>query len=235
MSAPKTSFTNHLSSLSTSLPLVWADCCGLCPTDEPLYSGVSWELRLPLPPDHCWPDPHFPHWDYSHSSFLACASLSSKMSRSLTATTTTNKATLLRRYPYFLKHSTNKRSRFVFSEHAAIDDNLDDLHWCSTVESLQNLLCHLHDGIVRLQICSFQWESERGNKATQPANHTASVLFYFPDGFRGLTPEYPLLPSLSTCSRLPLLATGSAGWQLSISGSLNRILLGQLLISTSNL
>lgn len=32
----------------------------------------------------------------------------------------------------------------------------------------------------------------------------ASVLFYFPDGFGGLAPENPLLPSLPMCTRVSL-------------------------------
>lgn len=52
-----------------------------------------------------------------------------------------------------------------------------------------------------------------GTKPRRLLTTFASVLFYFTDGFVGLTPENPLLPSLLTCSRLPLwgvLAENSA-------------------------
>lgn len=58
------------------------------------------------------------------------------------------------------------------------------------------------------------------NKGTQPVDHAAFVLFYCPDGFGGLTPENPLLPSLAVCSRLLLLllavrrSTHTAGSQV---------------------
>lgn len=110
----------------------------------------------------------------------------------------TKKAALLHRYHRLLKHGTNKSCRSFFPEQPAIDrialKDLEELHWCSWIFAKPSVPSSLLS-IVPVGV----------RKGTKPLPTTlASVLFHFPDGFGGLTPENPLLPSLPTCSRLPL-------------------------------
>lgn len=50
----------------------------------------------------------------------------------------------------------------------------------------------------------FDLGAREGTKPVGLPSTLASVLFYFPDGFGGLAPENPLLPSLPMCTRVSL-------------------------------
>lgn len=113
-------------------------------------------------------------------------------------TLTPDKSTLFHKRTSSSKGRSSPRAATSHWSH-----RLEESWWSSPVQS-SGIFTKLSVSSSRLGIVSGQKRARKGTKPGRLPTTLASVLFYFPDGFGGLTPENPLLPSLPTCSRLPL-------------------------------